>query len=173
MRWMWIDCIVHFEAERSMHAIKNVSLAEEHLHDHFDESDGGVAQAIMPASLMIEGMAQTAGLLVGSVNRFKEKVVLAKIQRAEIDEDVLPGQCLRYEADITRLDSAGAATTGRIMRLDHREGSWKQIGFVDLMFSHIDNNMSGREFPEENFVFGENFKGILRASGLDVFDEST
>ena len=99
--------------------------------------------------------------------------MLAKIQRAEIDEDVLPGQCLRYEADITRLDPAGAATAGRIMRLDHREGSWKQIGLVDLMFSHIDNNMSGREFPEENFVFGENFKGILRASGLDVFDEST
>lgn len=168
---MWIDTIVYFEPERSMHAIKNVSLAEEHLHDHFDDSDGGVAQPIMPASLMIEGMAQTAGLLVGSLNRFKEKVVLAKIQRAEINEDVVPGQCLRYEAELSRHDPAGAATTGRIMRLDHREGEWKQIGSVDLMFSHIDNNMAGREFPEDNFVFGENFKGILRASGLDVFDE--
>ena len=171
MRWMWIDCIVHFEAERSMHAIKNVSLAEEHLHDHFDGSDGEVPQAIMPASLIVEGMAQTAGLLVGSMSRFKEKVVLAKIQRAEIDEDVVPGQCLRYEAEIVRLGHGGAATAGRIMRLDHREGVWKQIGSVDLMFSHIDNNMSGREFPEENFVFGENFKGILRASGLDVYDD--
>jgi len=29
------------------------------------------------------------------------------------------------------------------------------------MFSHIDQNMSGLNFPEENFVFTEDFKSLL------------
>ena len=33
---------------------------------------------------------------------------------------------------------------------------------IDLVFSHIDNNLSGLVFPEENFVFTEGFKSLLR-----------
>ena len=40
------------------------------------------------------------------------------------------------------------------------------------MFSHIDQNMSGIEFPDENFVFSDNFRTILRAAGLsDLADD--
>ena len=35
------------------------------------------------------------------------------------------------------------------------------LGQVDLMFSHIDQNMSGLNFPKENFVFTEEFKNLL------------
>ncbi len=35
MRWMWIDRIVEVEPNQRFAAIKNVSLAEEYLHDHF------------------------------------------------------------------------------------------------------------------------------------------
>lgn len=149
-----------------MCAVKNLSLSEEHLHDHFDNSDGLPALSVMPASLIIEGMAQTAGLLVGSVNNFKEKVILAKIQSVELNEDAYPGQCLRYNAEIDRLDTAGASTTGMVSRLDHRDNVWREIGQINLMFSHIDNNLSGRNFPEHNFVFGENFHSLLRLSGM-------
>lgn len=172
MRWMWIDNIISHEPGKSMTAVKNLSLSEEHLHDHFDTSDGLPALSVMPASLIIEGMAQTAGLLVGSVNRFKEKVILAKIQRVEIDEDSYPGQCLRYEAQIDRMDTGGASTTGVLSRLDHRDGIWREIGRIDLMFSHIDNNMAGQDFPEHNFVFSENFHSLLRLSGMDSFIDS-
>ena len=168
---MWVDTIVAFEPGRYMHAIKNLSQAEDYFHDHFDGSDGLPATAVMPASLIVEGMAQTAGLLVGSVNQFKEKVILAKIQRVELDEDAVPGQCLKYEAQLTRVDTAGAATEGIVLRLDHHDGEWQEIGRISLMFSHIDNNMSGREFPEHNFVFGENFKNLLRVSGMDIFED--
>lgn len=163
---MWIDNIISLEPGRSMCAVKNLSLSEEHLHDHFDNSDGLPALSVMPASLIIEGMAQTAGLLVGSVNKFKEKVILAKIQSVELIEDAYPGQCLRYSAEIERLDTAGASTTGTVSRLDHRDEVWRDIGHIDLMFSHIDNNLSGRNFPEHNFVFGENFHSLLHLSGM-------
>jgi 3-hydroxyacyl-[acyl-carrier-protein] dehydratase len=174
MRWMWIDRIVDYVPESRMAAVKNVSLAEEHLHDHFPAAEGRDATPVMPAPLMIEGMAQTAGILVGTVNRFKEKVILAKITLAEFDADVGPGQTIRYEAELERIDDAGASTRGIVKRLDHAspDATWETIGRVDLMFSHVDQNISGLEFPEENFVFHENFRTILRMAGLaDLTDE--
>jgi 3-hydroxyacyl-[acyl-carrier-protein] dehydratase len=166
MRWMWIDRIIEHDTEspqRRMVAIKNVSLAEEHLHDHFPADANGDALPLMPASLMIEGMAQTAGIMVGAVNDFREKVILAKIQAARFDADVTPGQTLRYEATLQRIDASGASTTGIVKRLDHSQHNpqWETIGQVDLMFSHIDQNMAGLAFPKENFVFSDNFKPLL------------
>ncbi len=166
MRWMWIDQIVEHEPGKRLCAIKNVSLSEEHMHDHL----AGDAGPVMPASLMIEGMAQTAGILVGSINRFQEKVVLAKIVLARFDKDVFPGQTIRYEAEIDRIDGQGASTRGVVLRLSHvgdHPGEWERIGEVELMFSHLDQNMAGLEFPEENFVFSENFRMILRAAGME------
>jgi 3-hydroxyacyl-[acyl-carrier-protein] dehydratase len=167
MRWMWIDRITEFVPEQRLVAVKNVSLAEEHLHDHFPPGDGHDALPVMPASLILEGMAQTAGILVGSVHGFREKVILAKIARAELDIDVFPGQALRYEATLDRIDTAGAATTGLVFRLEPGSSSAVEIGRVSMMFSHIDQNASGLEFPEENFVFTDNFRTILRTAGLD------
>lgn len=174
---MWIDQIVDFVPHQRMAAIKNVSLAEDHLHDHLPATDTEPARPVMPASLMIEGMAQTAGILVGSVHGFREKVILAKVVVARFDADVFPGQTVRYSAVIQRLEAAGAATGGTIERLRHdgpTAGQWETIGQVDLMFSHLDQNMAGIEFPEENFVFSDNFRMILRTAGLEsLIDQKT
>jgi 3-hydroxyacyl-[acyl-carrier-protein] dehydratase len=161
MRWLWIDCIIEHEPDKRIVSIKNVSLAEEHLHDYI--VDG---KPIMPFSLMIEGMAQTAGILVGSITRFKEKVILAKIAKANLDCDVTAGDTLRYEAAIERLDDAGASTSGTINRRVAGGDAWERIGKVELLFSHIDNNLAGVAFPKHNFVFSDNFKMILETAGL-------
>jgi 3-hydroxyacyl-[acyl-carrier-protein] dehydratase len=175
MRWMWIDQIVQYTAPSDgvagrLVAIKNVSLSEEHLHDHFPAEASRDAQPLMPGSLMIEGMAQTAGILVGSVHGFREKVILAKIVSAKFDSDVGPGQTIRYDATLERIDSLGASTVGTVERLRHHGpevGQWETIGAVELLFSHLDNNMAGVEFPEANFVFSDNFRTILRSAGLE------
>ena len=150
MRWIWFDRFESFESGRRAVAIKNVSLAEDHLHDHFP------AFPVMPATLMIEGMAQTAGILVGEARGFAEKVILAKIKRAVFERMVRPGQQLRYEATIEQLTDSAAVTSGRVFC------DGEPIGAVDLVFSHIDQNLSGREFPEENFVFTEDFLALLK-----------
>ncbi len=173
MRWMWIDTIVTFEPKARLVAVKNVSLAEEHLHDHFAAEGGLPAAPVMPNSLIIEGMAQTAGILVGSVHDFREKVVLAKITNATISSDVRPGQTVRYDARIDRMDAMGASTIGVVSRFDHISNRWTDIGSIELMFSHLDQNMGGMEFPEENFVFGENFRTILAAAGFGRFQQPT
>ena len=149
MRWIWIDKFTTFESGKRAVSVKNVTLAEDHLHDHFP------GYPVMPSSLMVEGMAQTAGILVGEARNFEEKVVLAKIKRARFEKLVRPGSQLEYEATIESI-SAEAALTSGVVRCDG-----ETIGQVDLMFSHIDQNMSGLNFPKENFVFTEEFKGLL------------
>jgi len=150
MRWIWIDRFVEFEPGRRAVAIKNLTLAEEHLHDHFP------GFPVMPASLMIEGMAQTAGILVGHARGFREKVILAKIKKAKFDDLARPGDQLRYEATIEQIADAGASTVGKIYC------NGQPFGMVDLFFSHIDQNMKGLKFPDENFVFTDQFKSLLR-----------
>ena len=170
MRWMWIDRITFLEPARRLVAIKNISLAEDYLHDHFaaDPGRGVPAQPVMPASLIIEGMAQTAGILVGHAEGFREKVILAKIGTAELTHDAPPGYTLRYTAVIRSLDPAGAATEGTVELIDPATARATIIGRIDLMFSHIDQNMAGTAFPEHNFVFGDSFKTLLRMSGIMV-----
>ena len=155
MRWIWIDKFLDFQSGKRAVAIKNLTLAEDHLHDHYP------GFPVMPESLMIEGMAQTAGILVGEARDFAEKVILAKVKRARFDGLARPGQQLRYEATAESITDQGATTTG-IVYCDDRE-----IGRIDLMFSHIDQNMSGLNFPEENFVFTEEFRSLLSTYRID------
>src|SRR5215216_3839718 len=108
MRWIWIDKFVEFTSRSSATAIKNVSLAEEHLHDLYP------AFPIVPHSLIVEGMAQTAGILVGEARNFSEKVILAKIGRATFHRLVRPGDTIRYSARIDQLNEQGASISGTV-----------------------------------------------------------
>jgi len=171
MRWAWIDRVLELEKGKRCVTIKNVSLAEDVVHDHFppiERADGTrtISRPVLPASLVIEGMAQTAGVLVGHAGDFKEKVVLAKITRAEFDCHAQPGHTIRFTAEITRLGSAGAATTGTLERIVSSTGQAEPMGRVDLMFSHIDQNRGGLKFPEQNFVFTHQFMDLLTLSGF-------
>jgi 3-hydroxyacyl-[acyl-carrier-protein] dehydratase len=149
VRWIWIDRFEEFESGRRAVAIKNVSLAEEHLHDHFP------GFPLMPASLIVEGMAQTAGILVGEARNFAEKVILAKVKRATFHALARPGDQLRHEAQIEQLTDSAASTVGRV------RVNGELLGEIDIVFSHIDQNISGIEFPRENFVFTREFRALL------------
>ncbi len=157
MRWIWIDKFEKFELNVAAVAIKNVSLAEEHLHDHFP------GFPVMPASLMIEGMAQTSGILVGAARGFKEKVILAKINKATFVRLVRPGEQIVYTAKIVNVNETGASIEGVITARVNKAGQQTEVpvGTVDMMFSHIDNNMSGMKFPEFNFVFNSQFMQLF------------
>ena len=157
MRWIWIDKFEKFEVNAAAVAVKNVSLAEEHLHDHFP------GFPVMPASLMIEGMAQTAGILVGAARNFQEKVILAKIGKASFVRLVRPGEQLVYSARIVNVSEQGAAIEGTITSRTMINGQPTElaVGAIEMMFSHIDNNISGMKFPEFNFVFNSQFMALF------------
>src|SRR3990172_3059728 len=149
MRWIWIDAFVEFVSGQRASAVKNVTLAEEHLHDHFP------GYPIMPAALLIEGMAQTAGILVGEARGFAENVILAKIRRAEFDGYAVPGDQIRYDAVLETIDERAAATTGTVFK------NGQPMGKVDLMFSHVNQAEKPIDLPDHNFVFTEQFLNLL------------
>jgi 3-hydroxyacyl-[acyl-carrier-protein] dehydratase len=149
MRWIWIDKFLEFESGKRAVSLKNVTLAEEHLHDHFP------GFPVMPECLMIEAMAQTAGILVGEARQFQEKVILAKIKNAVFHHYVQPGDTIILEAEIESIAPEAASTVGTIKRGD------TLIAQISLMFSHIDKNLGGKQFPEENFVFTDMFNSLL------------
>ena len=145
---------MEFESGKRAVSVKNVTLAEEHLHDHFP------GFPVMPECLMIEAMAQTAGILVGQAKNFEEKVILAKINKCVFFDYVRPGDMLRLEANIDSIAPEAAGTKGKITRDD------TLVAEIDLMFSHIDQNIGGKKFPDENFVFTDMFASLMQGIGL-------
>ena len=168
MRWIWIDRIVQLERAARCVALKNVSAAEDVLHDHFPAEDGRSAMPLLPNTLVIEGMAQTAGILVGHAGDFKEKVILAKITRASFVADAKPGFCIRHTATLDRYDVSGAATSGITELIDPATGEASPMARIQLMFSHIDRNRAGLSFPEHNFVFTSQFMDLLEQAGISI-----
>ncbi|MCC7292574.1 MAG: beta-hydroxyacyl-ACP dehydratase [Phycisphaerales bacterium] len=150
MRWIWIDKFTQFESGRRAVAVKNVTRAEEHLHDHFP------AWPVMPPSLIIEGVAQTAGILVGEARAFGMNVILAKIRSATFTDYAVPGDTLSYEVEIETLDDHGATTRGVVRR------GQEEIARVDLMFSHVDGAVHAG-LPRHNFVFTGTFTDLVRS----------
>jgi 3-hydroxyacyl-[acyl-carrier-protein] dehydratase len=154
MRWTWIDRFTEFHPRQSATAVKMLSSAEDHFADHFP------GYPIMPAALMIEGLAQTGGILVGHANDFREKVVLAKIPKAIFTREAFPGEQLTYRTVIEDLRPEGAMVSGTV----HIEN--EQIGRVEIFFAHLDQNASKQIFGDHNFVFDGELKSILGLSKL-------
>ena len=140
MRWYWIDRFIEFESGRYAKAIKNVSLAEDHLHDHFPY------RPLMPPSLVIEGLAQTGGLLVCEYNDFAEKVVLAKVAKARFHGEAVPGDSLIYTTTLESIAEEGATVSGTAYKGDELYAE------VEIMFAHLNDPRLGRLFDPRTFL---------------------
>src|ERR1700688_3119281 len=134
MRWIWIDRFVEFQSGKSAKAVKYLSLAEDHFADHFP------GYPVMPATLMLEGLAQTGGILVGEVNDFREKVVLAKFPRATFHREALAGQLLIYDVLLLHLRPEGASVQGRISAQVPGQADSVSIGEAEIFFAHLDQS---------------------------------
>ncbi len=128
MRWLWIDKFVEFQSGRFARSVKNVSMAEEQLRDHFP------GYPIMPNSLIIEGMAQTGGILVGEAQGFKNMVVLAKLSRVDFCDAALPGDQLTYEAKLVELNDEGAMVEGKAFV------NGRPLATAEILFGHVDRS---------------------------------
>ncbi len=103
-----VDAILELEEERIV-GIKNVTINEPFFAGHFPEFP------VMPGVLIIEAMAQVAGVLVlkSIPDRKNKLVLLASIEEAKFRRPVLPGHQLRIEMKVTRRKASVAKMHGQ------------------------------------------------------------
>ena len=141
MRWWWIDKFTEFQSGKYAKSVKCVSLAEEQVDDYMP------AYPIMPNSLIIEGLAQTGGLLIGQLSDFERSVVLAKVAKAKFHLTATPGDQLRYTATIDRIEPDGALVCCQVDVDDRR------LADIELYFAYFDNrNIDRGQFIPAEFM---------------------
>jgi beta-hydroxyacyl-ACP dehydratase FabZ len=102
-----VDRIVEM-SEDSIVGLKNVTVNEPHFTGHFP------GFPVMPGVLIIEAMAQVAGILVGKLApHTRGKVMfLASVDEAKFRKPVVPGDQLRIEMKMLRLKHTVAKMQG-------------------------------------------------------------
>jgi 3-hydroxyacyl-[acyl-carrier-protein] dehydratase len=151
MRWTWIDRFVTFESGKAATAVKNLSLAEDHFEDHFP------GFPVMPAPLILEGLAQTGGILVGEANRYEKNVVLAKMT-AKFHRDALAGEQLTYTTTVIDLNDTGA----RVGATAHCGA--ELVAEAVIMFAHVTAAQLPAGVPDAKFVFSGELAHLLRTA---------
>ena len=106
--FLLVDRIVELEAERVV-GIKNVTANEPFFQGHF------TGFPVMPGVLIVEAMAQTAGVLVlNSIpDRDKKLVLLVAVENAKFRRPVVPGDQLRMEMAVLKRKSSVAKMAGK------------------------------------------------------------
>jgi 3-hydroxyacyl-[acyl-carrier-protein] dehydratase len=114
MRFFLIDKITTWEVGVRAEALKNVALSEDFFDDHFPR------RPVMPGVLLIEGMAQLAGLLLEASlqARFAKeaKAVLTVLERSKFRDMVRPGDTLRYCAEVVSVNEDGGKARVEALR---------------------------------------------------------
>lgn len=97
--FLLLDRIVELAPKKRVVGIKNVTLNEPFFQGHFP------AHPIMPGVLILEAMAQTAGVLsMQMVDDPASKVIyFMSIDKAKFRQPVLPGDQLRLELDVIKI----------------------------------------------------------------------
>ncbi len=150
MNWYWIDRFTVFESGKRARALKTITRAEGHLRDHFP------FHPIAPASLIVEGLAQTAGLMVNEATKFEKKVVLGKIPKITFFEtEIVPGDVLEYEAVADYINEEGSMATVSVTR------GGKRIAEGVLVFAHL-----GNEFVDKQQFAEGDLEDLVRAYGM-------
>lgn len=111
MRHYWLDRIVELERGSRAVGIKGVALADDAFNEHFP------GNPVLPGVYLLEGLAQTAGVLLDRTTDGQRIAVMASIERARFMRFARPGDQLRLAVEVESLqpDAAGvlgSATTG-------------------------------------------------------------
>ena len=103
-----VDRIVEMDEERVV-GIKNVTHNEPFFNGHFPDFP------VMPGVLIVEAMAQAAGVLVlkNIADRDRKLVLLVAIENARFRKPVVPGDQLRLEMAVVKRKSTVAKMAGR------------------------------------------------------------
>jgi beta-hydroxyacyl-ACP dehydratase FabZ len=97
--FLLVDKIIDYEPGKRVTGIKNITLNEPYFAGHFPGAP------VMPGVLIVEAMAQTAGVLMlaSLPDRESKLVFFTGIDGAKFRRPVVPGDQLRMELTVLRL----------------------------------------------------------------------
>jgi 3-hydroxyacyl-[acyl-carrier-protein] dehydratase len=117
--FLLVDRVIELVPDKSVVALKNVTINEPFFNGHFP------GHPVMPGVLLVEAMAQAAGVLTQLSRRIKGDqgtalFYLVKVDNARFNCPVVPGDQLRLEATQKRLMRGMGIFTARTL-VDGRE----------------------------------------------------
>lgn len=102
MRHYWLDRIVEIVPGRRAVGVKCVSLAEDHFDAHFP------GNPVLPGVCLLEGLAQTAGVLLHETTGGRKLALMVSIDRVRFAAFARPGDQVRLAVEVEALDDSTA-----------------------------------------------------------------
>jgi len=100
--FLFVDGVVHIDLENNeIIGKKNVTINEEFFQGHFPNVP------IMPGVLVIEGMAQTGGILVYQKGHVDKIAVLLSVSLAKFRKPIYPGDVIFFHAKAIHISPKG------------------------------------------------------------------
>jgi len=107
MRFILIDKIVSLEAGEQIKAVKNVSLSEEYLADHFPTFP------VLPGVLLLEGLIESASWLVRRTENFAHSMILLEQARnVKYKSFLAPGSQIEYTVKVRTIEESVSSFSG-------------------------------------------------------------
>lgn len=107
MRFILIDKIVSLKPGSNITAIKNVSLAEEYLADHFPTFP------VLPGVLLLQGLIESASWLVRATENFAHSLVLLEqAKNVRYKSFLTPGGQIEYNVQAKAIEENISSFTG-------------------------------------------------------------
>jgi len=107
MRFILIDKVISLEAGKEIKTIKNVSLAEEYLADHFPTFP------VLPGVLLLEGLIESASWLVRTTENFAHSMVLLEEARnVKYKSFLAPGTQIEYTVEAKTIEENVSSFAG-------------------------------------------------------------
>jgi len=107
MRFILIDKVASLEAGKSIRAVKNVSLAEEYLADHFPTFP------VLPGVLLLEGLIESASWLVRETENFAHSMILLEQARnVKYKSFLAPGCQIEYAVEAKTIEENVSSFVG-------------------------------------------------------------
>ena len=126
--FLLVDRVLDYEPGKWIKAIKNVTITEPFFQGHFP------GEPIMPGVLMIEALAQTAGILALLDNALGDKLAFfMTINNVKFRKPAIPGDQLELNVEILKIVRGSIIKTHGKVKVDGNV-----ICEGELMFSIVD-----------------------------------
>jgi len=125
--FLLVDRITHLEKGKKATGIKGVTMNEHFFQGHFP------GRPVMPGVLIVEAMAQVAGVVMLSCDEHRGKLAFfMAINNAKFRKPVVPGDQLRFEVEVIKARSKTGIVAGKAFVADD------VVAEGELMFAFVE-----------------------------------